>query len=200
MFVQVIRGRAKDGPGLRKEMDRWREEIGPGAIGFLGSTAGVTEDGQFIVVARFESEAAARKNNERPEQDAWFKEFSTHLDGEPTFLDSTDVEEWMGGGDDSAGFVQIITGSVTDKEKLRAMWQSMDENQMAKMRPDLMGGLVTWDGNEFVQTIYFTSEKEARAGESQGAPPEAQESMNEMGALMKNLEYIDLTEPQLYSP
>ena len=200
MFVQVIKGRAKDGPGLRKEMDRWPEELGPGAIGFLGSTGGVTEDGQFIVVARFESEAAARKNSERPEQDAWFKEFATHLDGEPSFMDTTDIDEWMGGGDDNAGFVQVITGSVTDKERLRTMWQAMDESEMAKMRPDVMGGLVAWDGNDFVQTVYFTSEKEARAGESQETPAEAQESMSDMDSMMKNLEYIDLTEPRLTSP
>ena len=199
MFVQVIRGRAKDAPGMRKEMDRWQEELAPGAIGYIGSTGGVTEDGQFIVLARFESEEAAQKNSERPEQDAWFQEFATHLDGEPTFMNSTDTEEWMGGGDDSAGFVQIITGSVTDKAKVREMWQSMNEEDMAKMRPDVMGGLVVWDGDNFVQSIYFTSEKEARAGESQEVPEEAQKQMEEMNALMKDVEYLDLTEPKLFT-
>jgi hypothetical protein len=198
MFVQVIRGRAKDGPGLRKEMDRWSEELGPGAIGYLGSTGGVTEDGQFIVVARFESEEAAQRNNDRPEQDAWFKEFATHLDGEPTFLNSTDIDEWQGGGSDDAGFVQIITGSVTDKEKVRQMWQGMDE-EMSNFRPDVLGGLVVWDGNDFVQSVYFTSEKEARAGESKEMPAEAAESMQEMDSIMTNLEYLDLREPQLNS-
>jgi hypothetical protein len=199
MFVQVIRGRAKDGPGLRKEMDRWNEELGPGAIGFIGSTGGVTEDGQFIVLARFESEEAAQKNSERPEQDAWFKEFSQHLDGEPTFMNSSDIEEWQGGGSDDAGFVQIITGSVTDKDRIREMWQQMPEDEMRKMRPDLIGGMVVWDGNDFVQSIYFTSEKEARAGESQEMPPEAAESMEEMNSLMQNVEYLDLLEPKLNS-
>lgn len=199
MFVQVIRGRAKDAPGMRKEMDRWQEELAPGAIGYLGSTGGVTEDGDFIVLARFESEEAAQKNSERPEQDAWFQEFATHLDGEPTFVNSTDTEEWMGGGDDSAGFVQIITGSVTDKAKVREMWQSMNEDDMAKMRPDVMGGLVVWDGDNFVQSIYFTSEKEARAGESQDVPEEAQKQMEEMNSLMKDVEYLDLTEPKMFT-
>ena len=199
MFVQVIRGRAKDAPGMRKEMDRWQEELAPGAIGYIGSTGGVTEDGQFIVLARFESEEAAQKNSERPEQDAWYQEFATHLDGEPSFVNSTDTEEWMGGGDDSAGFVQIITGSVTDKAKVREMWQSMNEEDMAKMRPDVMGGLVVWDGDNFVQSIYFTSEKEARAGESQEVPEEAQKQMEEMNALMKDVEYLDLTEPKLFT-
>jgi hypothetical protein len=199
MFVQVIRGRAKDAPGMRKEMDRWQEELAPGAIGYIGSTGGVTENGEFIVLARFESEEAAQKNSDRPEQDAWFKEFSTHLEGEPTFVNSSETEEWMGGGSDDAGFVQIITGSVTDKEKVREMWQSMPEDAMREMRPDVMGGLVVWDGDNFVQSIYFTSEKEARAGESQEVPQEQQEQMAQMNALMKDVEYLDLTEPKLYS-
>jgi hypothetical protein len=199
MFVQVIRGRAKDAAGMEKEMDRWQEELAPGAIGYLGSTGGLTEDGQFIVLARFESEEEAQKNSDRPEQDAWFKEFSSYLDGEPTFINSSDTEEWMGGGSDDAGFVQIITGSVTDKEKVREMWQSMPEDEMRKMRPDVMGGLVVWDGDDFVQSIYFTSEKEARAGESQEVPQEQQEQMEEMNALMQNVEYLDLNEPKLYT-
>jgi hypothetical protein len=199
MFVQVIRGQAKDAPGMRKEMDRWQEELAPGAIGYLGSTGGVTEDGKFIVLARFESEEAAQKNSERPEQDAWYQEFATHLDGEPTFVNSSETEEWMGGGSDEAGFVQIITGSVTDKEKVREMWQSMPEDAMHQMRPDVMGGLVVWDGDNFVQSIYFTSEKEARAGESQEVPQEQQEQMQEMNSLMQDVEYLDLTDPKMFT-
>ena len=198
MFVQVIRGRAKDGPGLSKEMDRWSEELGPGAIGFLGSTGGVTDDGDFIVLARFESEEAAQKNSQRPEQDAWFQEFSTHLDGEPTFMNSTDIDEWNGGGSDDAGFVQIITGSVSDKEKVREMFTGMDD-EMANLRPDVIGGMVVWDGNDFVQSVYFTSEKEARAGEKKEMPAEAQAEMQQMDQLMSNLEYLDLREPKMNS-
>jgi hypothetical protein len=36
------------------------EELRPGARGFLGSTAGVSADGTFVVLARFADEAAAR--------------------------------------------------------------------------------------------------------------------------------------------
>jgi hypothetical protein len=181
---------------MRKEMDRWKDELLPGAIGFLGSTGGVTADGQFIIVARFESEEEANKNNDRPEQDAWFKEFSSHLDGEPTFTNSTDVQEWMGGGDDSAGFVQIITGRVNNRERLQEMWDELNE-EVSNMRPDVLGGLMVFDGDRFIQTVYFTSEKEARAGESQEMPPEAAESMQEMDSLMSDVEYLDLTEPQM---
>ena len=68
MFVQVIRGRVTDPEQLHAALDRWSEQLAPGAHGWLGSTAGVTEDGRFVALARFESAEAARRNNDRPEQ------------------------------------------------------------------------------------------------------------------------------------
>jgi hypothetical protein len=55
VFVQVIRGQVDDAAAVRAAMDRWAAELAPGAIGWLGSTAGVTEDGRFIALARFEA-------------------------------------------------------------------------------------------------------------------------------------------------
>ena len=74
MFVQVIQGKVKDPEQAHAALDRWSEELSAGAAGWLGSTAGVTEDGTFLATARFESEDAARANSERPEQDRWWSE------------------------------------------------------------------------------------------------------------------------------
>ena len=54
MFVQVIKGTTNDPAALRSRSDRWRDEVRPGATGFLGSTGGVTDDGTFILFARFD--------------------------------------------------------------------------------------------------------------------------------------------------
>ena len=62
MFVQVIQGQVSDPEQARAALDRWARELAPGAGGWLGSTAGVTEDGRFIALARFESEEAARRS------------------------------------------------------------------------------------------------------------------------------------------
>lgn len=48
--------------------DEWREKLAPGAEGWLGGTYGVTDDGEFVAVVRFESREAATKNSARPEQ------------------------------------------------------------------------------------------------------------------------------------
>jgi hypothetical protein len=81
-----------------------RRRGGPG-IGWLGTTAGVTEDGRFIELARFESEQAARRNSDRPEQDQWWTETSKLFTGAATFKDSSDVTVDVTVDPDDAGFV-----------------------------------------------------------------------------------------------
>src|SRR3954454_17501872 len=114
MFVQVIQGHVDDAAPLRAAMEQWVRDVSPGAIGWLGSTGGVTEDGRFIVLARFESEDAARRNSERPEQDRWWSETARLLDGDATFRDSTDVTVDLSGDPDRAGFVQVMQGRSMD--------------------------------------------------------------------------------------
>ena len=53
---------------MERQIKSWRRDVKPGAKGYLGSTSGITPDGRSITLARFESEAAARANSERPEQ------------------------------------------------------------------------------------------------------------------------------------
>jgi hypothetical protein len=110
MFVQVITGKTSNAAQVRAALDRWVEELAPGAEGWLGSTAGVTEDGRLVALARFESEEAAQRNNDRPEQDQWWAETAQLLDGEATFRNSVNVMPDLHGDPDQAGFVQIMQG------------------------------------------------------------------------------------------
>src|SRR5512134_1758692 len=103
MFIQVM---TADAAGLRRQLDRWHDEIAPGATGYLGTTAGVAEDGTAIVLARFESEDAARANSDRPEQGAWWRATAEYFDGDVTFRDCRQVETSLAGCSDDAGFVQ----------------------------------------------------------------------------------------------
>ena len=110
MFVQVITGKVTDAAAVRTALDRWLEELAPGATGWLGSTAGVTADGRLVALARFESEEAARRNSDRPEQGQWWAETAKLLDGEATFRDSTSVMPDVRGDPDQAEFVQVMQG------------------------------------------------------------------------------------------
>jgi hypothetical protein len=59
MFVQVIRGRVSGPEQVHAALDRWSGQLAAGAAGWLGSTSGVTGDGRFVALARFESAEAA---------------------------------------------------------------------------------------------------------------------------------------------
>jgi hypothetical protein len=193
MFVQIIKGKVKDEAGLHKQLDRWAEEVRPGAEGFLGSTTGVSKDGTLFTSARFESEEAARRNSDRPEQGKWWSETEQYL-SDVTFYDCSEVDEMLDGGSNDAGFVQVMEGKATDVEKLRSMGREM-EPELRKMRPDVMGGIVAWHGDgEFTQVVYFESEAAARAGESNTSnegPPQ------EWLDLLGDVSYIDLSDPWL---
>ena len=59
MFVQVIQGKVSDKDELRAAVDRWADELAPGATGWLGSTGGVTDAGQAIAPGGHPSRVAA---------------------------------------------------------------------------------------------------------------------------------------------
>ncbi len=142
MFAQVIQGRTSDAEGVRAALDRWLQELRPGAEGWLGSTIGITDDGTFIAVARFESAEAAQRNSQRPEQARWWEETSRLLDGEVSFRDSEDVTVDVKGDLDKAGFVQVMQGRVTDAGRAKEFMAQIPSAVMAAFRPDVLGSVL----------------------------------------------------------
>lgn len=201
MFVQVIQGQVADAGKVRAALDRWAQELAPGATGWLGSTAGVTEDGRFIALARFESEEAARRNSAQPEQDRWWTETSKLFTGEATFKDSSDVTVDVNGEPDDAGFVQVMQGRGSDPDRAQEL-MGQDSSEWAAFRPDIIGSVaVGHEGGAYTMAIYFTSEAAAREGERKEPPPELKAQMDEMAALsVGEPEFFDLKQPWLYSP
>jgi hypothetical protein len=182
-------------------MDRWMEDLAPGAVGWLGSTGGVTEDGRAIAVVRFESEEAARRNSERPEQSRWWAETEKLYDGPVTFSDSTDVVVDVQGDPDSAGFVQVMQGRTTDPRRAREL-MTQDPDMWATFRPDVLGSIeVAHEDGAYTMVRYFTSEADAREGETKEVPLELRATMEEMDKLAEGeTEFLDLKQPAVSSP
>jgi heme-degrading monooxygenase HmoA len=95
MFVQLIRCKVKpDGwPKLEEISRRWEREQAPIAPGFRGEYV-LREKGdpnRCIVVVLFDNEELARQNSNRPETDAFYREWAQHVEGEPEFVDAEEV-------------------------------------------------------------------------------------------------------------
>ncbi len=201
MFVQVIKGQVSDAGKLKAALDTWAQDVAPGAIGWLGSTGGVTEDGTFIALARFEDEDAARRNSDRPEQDAWWAETSKTLGGEPTFQDSSDVMVDVIGDPDKAGFVQIMQGRSSNPDRAREL-MGQDSDEWAAFRPEIIGSVgVGHDDGSYTMALYFTSEEAAREGERKEVPAALKATMEEMDELtVGDTDFFDIRDPWLHSP
>lgn len=200
MFIQVIQGKVSDEAGLRRSMDRWQAELMPGAVGYLGTTAGICADGTFVALARFESADAARANSERAEQGAWWTEMEQHFDGDVTFMDCADARTWLSGGSDDAGFVQIMEGHSEDVARMHEL-MSRHPDELQAARPEILGGLLMDVGDgRYVDAFYFTTEQAAREGEKTEIPEEYRAEMEEGMQLMGEVTFLDLHEPILVSP
>jgi hypothetical protein len=201
VFAQTIRAKTSDSQSVRAAVQRWMQDIGPTAKGWLGSTGGVTDDGDLFVLVRFDSEGSARFNSARPEQDKWWSEFSKLLDGEATFKDSNNLLVETNGDPDSAQFVQVILGQSTDLNRSREI---LTENLRGRQsaRPDILGSVsVGHEDGKFTSVLYFMNEVEARKGESQDFPPDVRAALEEMRSLAVGTpEYLDIRDPWINSP
>jgi hypothetical protein len=195
MFVQVIQGHTSDAEGMRDQLERWRNDIKPGAVGYLGSTAGIADDGTVVLIGRFDSAESAQANASRAEQSAWWNEAAKYFDDEPTFRESTDVRELFGGGSNGAGFVQVMDGTGADRARAEA-WETPETlDRLRAARPDLLGGIRVWlDAGSYVEAAYFTSEADARRGETS---EDFEMSEQDAQALFGDMAFIDLREPLL---
>jgi hypothetical protein len=191
VFIQIIQGKCTRQDEMHALADEWREQLAPGADGWLGGTYGFTDDGMFLGVVRFEDREKAMANSERPEQGAWAERMAALFDGPVEFHDSDDVTLLFDGGSDDAGFVQIIRGKVDDPARLRAMMT--DAQMLHEMRPDILGATLAIEPDgTYTETVAFVDEESARKGEG-NQPPE--DVRAELEYAMQDARFYDLRHP-----
>ena len=199
MFGQVIQGRTSDPTGVRQAMERWVRDLSPGAVGWVGITAGVTHDGEFIAVFQFDSEQAARANSGRREQDRWWADICAVLDGEVTVRNGVRTEIFLAGDLGQAGFVQVVQGRVSDLDRARARLHALQEAFKLHL-PSLLGSVtVEFGAGGFTRVLYFSTEDEARAGELEMSPEIRARSQEARQLSVGPVEFLDLREPWLYA-
>jgi hypothetical protein len=197
VFIQIIQGRCSRQEALRATADQWREELAPTAVGWLGGTYGFTDDDQFVGVVRFESREAAEANARRPEQTEWWSRMERLFDGPVEFHDCDQVVLMMDGGSDDAGFVQVIRGKIDNPDALERDMPKM-QSMLHDLRPEILGATfaVEPDGT-FTETVAFTDEAAARAGESKEVPntDEMRQAFSSWDHMVHDLSYLDLHHP-----
>jgi len=201
MFIQVIQGRATNPPGIRRDLGRWQRQLAADADGWLGSTAGITEDGWSITVVRFASEAQARRNSDRPEQREWWQDASQHL-ARVAVHDASKVHLYRDGSSDQAGFVQVIQGHTDDLERMASLGRDQEE-VLARDAPHILGMTVAEHADrpgDFTQVVYFTSEQDARRFDHEPEAEADESALKELRGLMTDLRSFDLRDPQMLSP
>jgi hypothetical protein len=195
MFVQFIVTENVHDDAI-EVLERWYDELRPEAIGWLGSTAGITTEGHLVAAVRFASEDDARRNSDRPEQGAWWADAEKRLGGNVRFHDCREVATVHGGGDDDAGFVQIMESQPREPIDVSELADEMTR-YLTEHRPDVMGALVASDGDHLFQIVYFTSEEEARAAEAD--EHETDDEFEAYEERIGEIRYHDLSAPQLLS-
>ncbi|WP_198318710.1 hypothetical protein [Pseudofrankia inefficax] len=200
MFLQVIQGRVPDRTAMRAQHEKWAAQIGADAPGWLGSTAGITEDDRFICLSRFSSVEALARLAARSDQREWWGHTERLFLGPVVRSEFLDVAVMLEDGTDSAGFVQIIQGRAADAGRLHALEKEL-LRYLPDGRPDIVGGLAaTGPDGRFVRAFFFSSEELARAGEHGEQLPELEEILFELRSLTGEPTYHDLRHPWFASP
>ena len=201
MFVQILTAGVKDAAAVRAVLEGWPAGAGRDAVGWLGSTAGITDEGQLVSLARFASADAARTNSDRPEQGEWWESLAANLAGEASFFEAGDVDVDVVGDLDTAGFVQVMRGRVSEPAGAREILR-VDPAALAELRPDILGRLLaTGEDGEYAMVVYFTSEADAREGEKKEPPPEIRAQLEKINSsTVEGITYFDLRDPWLASP
>ncbi|GIF78058.1 hypothetical protein [Asanoa siamensis] len=201
MFVQIIQGHVRDAGQLKAAIDDWVKFLSPGAEGWLSSTGGVTDSGDFIGLACFTDAASAQHNSERPDQDAWWQRTSQLFDGPVQFHNADNAVTDNPGEPLDAQFVQIMQGHGTDHDRAMEL-MLQDQPEWATFRPDILGTTACAYGDgDFTVAVYFTNEAEARAGERKKPPPELHEQLAELQQIMVGkTAYYDLHHPWIQAP
>ncbi|HEX2374929.1 MAG TPA: hypothetical protein VHO93_13195 [Actinomycetota bacterium] len=199
MYIWILRGQAFDGPATLAEVGRWRQELGAGVPGWRRLTAGIGDGGELVLALRYDTEAAARRDRDRPELAAWQASLERHLTGPGQWYDCPVVHTMKAGDAGDAGFVRVVQGRLADPVRLATMRAEV-ERTLRDRAPHVLGVTVAEhaDGTGFTELTYLTSERESRAADRQ-MPVEMAVQLGTVRSYVEGLEEVELRRPLLWS-
>lgn len=195
MFVRMLRARVSAKPLLRNAWDQLGDSLGK-IPGWRCMVGGIDRDGGFFGTIEFTDPGAAHHAWTDGEVSRWLQEVQRSLDNVDE-RESADGEILLPGPRNEAGFIQFIQARTSDKPRWKAINDAMQE-VMRSHRPEVLAATIAWnDDDSFLETVYFTSEQEAREGESREFPGGMAGLFGELMDLVSDLSYTDLRSPWL---
>jgi hypothetical protein len=193
VYIQMVHCACTQQDDMRMLVDDWCGRMAD-RPGWLGGTYGFTDDDHFVGVVRFETATDAREWSRESDAGLWWACAESLMAGAPEIHQSEDVMTMLEGGSDDAGFVQVMRGRVGNADALRRIVSDHDVTSMLhEARPEIIGAtLLIEDDGTFTETVSFTDEEAARAGERKEMPAEMASQMQEA---MADVEYLDLHKP-----
>ena len=200
VFVQIIQAPVADADDVRDHFDHWFEDLVDDATGWLGTTAGTTDEGELFAAVRFVSTEAARRNSQREEQDAWWQELLRRLADEPVVHSCSDVAEIAGGASDHAGYVQVVQGRASNLSDVLHDIARGAETTLPH-RPTLLGGYLAAhdEGGGFSEVMYYPTVEAAEAKESEQLRESRLSRIQEKATFLTDVRRLKFIEPWLYS-
>jgi hypothetical protein len=198
MFVFTVECRTTAADIAHEHVRRWHADVEARAVGWLGNTAGVSTDGDFIMLLRFESEEAAYITSDLPEYEQWWRTFASFLDTKPVFKGSTSVMGILSGGSDDATAVRITKGH-SEATRLRDSIRRL-ESLTPEERATIIGGIVAWhDRDRFTEALYLTSQDLPRFRQRRTARTPLSRFLDDHEAIILDRSEMDLYRPWLVS-
>ena len=146
-------------------LDTWRIDLAPTAPGWLGTTAGVTDEGELVALVRFASTADARASSDRVEQGMWWAKSATVFAGDVSFDNYENTTLFGDGGTDDAPVVEVLLGRVRARRGHTDLAAELGARSLA-LGSDVVGGVVgLHEDGRLALATYFRTDTATSAGE-----------------------------------
>jgi hypothetical protein len=161
MLAQVVQVRTNDPDGARPLLERLARDVAPVARGSVG----VTEDGVLFAVFLMDREDAVQLDD----VPGWVG-LSRFIERDVDVRTSRRVAVFGEGASPRAGFVQVVQGRLSDLELALEHLAGL-QVLLAEHLPALVGSVTVLHAPDgFTRVLYFSSEDEARATETDFPP------------------------------
>lgn len=197
IFVRIADGHAEDREAVGDSYLRWFDEIAPESEGWLGATAGISDDGEFVSIMRFVSREAARRD--LADEESWWKELSGHL-SDAEVLESAEVATFGEKRPDAeeVGFVQVVRARASAIPEVLERVAEHEEHHLREQDLPVLGGLVAHHGDDhFTEVIYYPSVEGAR-GEAGELPEEGISIVERIAGHLTGARYLRIRDPWVH--